>query len=134
MRPPSISFRCISISVIKDWTWGVLYDLSAPVYGQANAPRRWFLYVLGVMLKLRWCQHTLDPRLFLLIINIEVVALLGIHVDDIVATARKGYEQGLWDVKAFFTWGTEWEVNDFIFVGRHIKKHDNHEITLDQSH
>ena len=37
MRPPSDG---VSISVIKDWTWGVLYELSAPVHGQANAPRR----------------------------------------------------------------------------------------------
>ena len=66
----------------------MLYVLHAPVYGQANAPRQWFLHVLDVMVnKLQWAQHSLDPCIFLKKVNREVKAVLGIHVDDILAAS-----------------------------------------------
>ena len=132
MRPPQDG---LSLAMKPEWRLKeCLYQLSAPVYGQANAPRRWFLYVLGVLLKLNWCQHSLDPCCFLQRLDGQVVALLGLHVDDIIICCLPGYERLLDEVKASFTWGSEWEVNDFIFVGRHVQKQPDGGFTLDQTH
>eukprot|EP00435_Cladocopium_sp_Y103_P049983 s529_g15.t1 len=99
MKPPTDG---ISIQGIPEWNDDILYELIAPVYGAANAPRRWYGRFRSVAEGLRWRVHSLDPCLFLWIAELktengetrrEVVALLGVHVDDIIVTARKGWEE-----------------------------------------
>ena len=124
----------ISLAAIEDWNNApdTLYQLTAPVYGAANAPRRWYIHVRETMENLGWQVHSLDPCLFLKLNGTKVIAVLGIHVDDILASSM---EPGvLKEVEGSFTWGSEWEVNDFVFIGRRIVKHSNHTITLSQSH
>ena len=127
----------IALAAVVEWANNPkqLYELHAPVYGQANAPRQWFLHVLDVMTRLSWVQHSLDPCIFLFK-NTEgmVIAALGIHVDDILACALPGQESVLKEVEKSFFWGGPWEKNDFVFVGRRIVKHDTGKITLSQSH
>ena len=96
----------ISTAAVPELASDVCYELWALVYGQANAPRRWFMNVVTIMLALGWIQHSLDPCLFLLIINQIVVAVLGIHVDDIIAAILDDYAEHLQKVKESFQWGT----------------------------
>ena len=132
MRPPQDG---ISLEVNPKWqSKRYVYKLTAPVYGQANAPRRWFLYVVQVLTGKHWAQHTLDPCCFLQRVDNQVVALLGLHVDDIITCCLPGYEHLLDEVKTSFVWGSEWEKDDFIFVGRRLQKQSDGGFTLDQTH
>eukprot|EP00435_Cladocopium_sp_Y103_P039387 s1919_g10.t1 len=132
MRPPQDG---ISLEVNPVWRLKHhVYRLSAPVYGQANAPRRWYLYVVHVLLGLLWTQHTLDPCCFLYVCDGCVVAVLGLHVDDIITCCLPDYEHVLDKVKESFVWGSEWEKDDFVFVGRRIQRQPDGGFTLDQTH
>ena len=80
MRLPSDP---VSRRAVDKWSHrALLYKLSAPVYGQANARRRWYLHVHQVLSKLGWETHTLHPCLWLKKEVIAgkkvVVALLGV--------------------------------------------------------
>ena len=101
----------------------VLYKLSAPVYGQSNAPRRWFDHFARLLRKLGWQQHSLDPCLFLWREGNMVTAVLGLHVDDLVAAALPGAEETLNKVEASFTWGNPWVCEDFAFISRRVRQH-----------
>ena len=132
MRPPTDD---IAKAAIPEWNDPLLlYQLTAPVYGQANAPRRWFLHVLHTLMAKGWRQHSLDPCCFLQTDNNMVVAVLGVHVDDIIIGCMPGYEHLLEAVKSSFVWGSEWEKGDFVFVGRRITRQDDGGYTMDQVH
>ena len=99
MRPPKDK---ISLLGIPDWNLDILYELIAPVYGAANAPRRWYGRFRGVVESMKWKVHSLDPCLFLWVATwkdkdgqdaSQVVALLGVHVDDIMVTALLDWEK-----------------------------------------
>ncbi|OLP82986.1 Guanylate kinase [Symbiodinium microadriaticum] len=130
MAPPKDP---IALEAIPEWNdTTLLYKLSAPVYGQSNAPRRWYLHVLDVMEGLQWTRHSLDPCLFLFRQDNAVVAVLGIHVDDVIAAALEGHGHVLDAIHAKFEWGSPWVSRDFKFVGRHIRQKDDGTITIDQ--
>ncbi|CAE7296335.1 unnamed protein product [Symbiodinium sp. KB8] len=130
MAPPKDP---IALEAIPEWNdTTLLYKLSAPVYGQSNAPRRWYLHVVDVMEGLNWTRHTLDPCLFLYRDNDAVVAVLGIHVDDVITAALDGYAKVLDEVHSKFEWGSPWVSRDFKFVGRRIKQREDGTITIDQ--
>jgi hypothetical protein len=138
-RPQKIFMKApqdgVAREAVPEWSQnpGQLYQLHAPVYGQANAPRQWFLHVHDTMIQLHWVQHSLDPCIFLYKnAKGEVVAVVGIHVDDILACALDA--RVLNEVEKSFSWGSAWEKNDFVFVGRRIVKHDDGKITISQSH
>ena len=132
MRPPQDP---IAKESVPEWNHPLLlYALTAPVYGQANAPRQWFLHVLRVLLGLQWRQHSLDPCCFLQVSGDQVTAVLGIHVDDVICCALEGYEHHLDAVKKAFEWGSEWERDDFIFTGRRIRRQDDGSFHIDQEH
>eukprot|EP00434_Breviolum_minutum_P045617 symbB.v1.2.040940.t1/scaffold7672.1/size10676/1 len=98
MRPPQDK---ISLLGVPDWNLDILYELIAPVYGAANAPRRWYGRFRGVVESKGWKVHSLDPCLFLWKATWKedgqdvsrVVALLGVHVDDIMVTALPDWEK-----------------------------------------
>ena len=147
-RPEGIYMRApadpVAKQAVAEWSHkDLLYKLTAPVYGQSNAPRRWFLYVLKTLTGLRWEQHSLDPCLFLMKEKVgldgdgkdkmKVTAVLGIHVDDLIMSALNGHEHHLSEVRGSFAWGNEWEYREFNFVGRRIKQLPDGSITVDQS-
>ena len=132
MKPPQDP---IALDSVPEWRHPLLlYALSAPVYGQANAPRRWFLHVLHVLLDKNWVQHSLDPCCFLQIEGETVTAVLGIHVDDIICCCLNGYEHHLEVVKQSFEWGSEWEKDDFVFTGRRLRRMEDGSFRIDQEH
>jgi len=133
MRPPQDAFsREVKPFIMESKKY--VNRRSAPVHGQANAPRRWFLYVVQVLTGKHWEHHSLDPCYFLQRRDSKVVALLGLHVDDISACCLDGYDWLLEEVKASFVWGSEWEKDDFIFVGRRIQRQPDGGFALDQTH
>ena len=133
MRPPKDD---ISREAVPEWSDdNLLYQLTAPVYGQANAPRQWYLHVLHVLTNdLGWHKHSLDPCCFYFVVDEKVVAVLGVHVDDIITCCLPGHEAILEGVKNSFAWGSEWEKDSFVFVGRRIERQENGGFTMDQMH
>ena len=72
--------------------------------GQANAPRRWYLCVLRVL-----------------------------TVDDTLICCLRGFEHMLHKVQKAIEWGSAWEKDGFMFVGRRfVRQADN--FTVDQAH
>ena len=131
MKPPQdpLALEAVPVWRIKE----VLYRLSAPVYGQSNAPRRWFDHFAKVLKNLGWRQHSLDPCLFLWREHQQVLAVLGLHVDDLIAAALPGHEEILKQVEASFTWGAPWVSEDFTFIGRRVQQHEDGSVTVDQA-
>ena len=67
-------------------TANVRMFLRKPVYGQLDAPRRWYLEAVRRLTSLGWKQHYLDPCAFLLFDpDAKLVAMLCLHVDDMLA-------------------------------------------------
>ncbi|CAE7570315.1 GIP, partial [Symbiodinium necroappetens] len=131
MKPPQDPLAQEAVPEWKAKT--LLYRLSAPVYGQSNAPRQWYNHFSRVLRDLQWESHSLDPCLFLFRTDNKVVAILGLHVDDLLSCALPGYEEVLNKVEARFTWGSPWTSEDFTFVGRRIKQWPDGSITVDQA-
>ncbi|CAE7806594.1 RE1, partial [Symbiodinium necroappetens] len=136
--PSRICYRWKVKGAVEEWNdSSLLYKLSAPVYGQANAPRRWYVHVANTLGGLGWTAHTLDPCLWLYREEIDgvlkVTAVLGVHVDDMIMAALHGKEKVLEAIHGSFTWGSEWESKDFTFVGRHIRQHEDWTLTVDQA-
>ena len=130
MRPPGDP---VSLQAVPEWAnKNLVYKLSRPVYGQANAPRRWYLHVLEVVLELGWSKCSLDPCPFLYRADNKVVAILGVHVDDVILAALDQYQHLLDGIHASFEWGSAWESRNFTFVGRRIRQHDDGSLTMDQ--
>ena len=130
MRPPADP---IAKQAVQEWNNdNLVYKLSAPVYGQANAPRRWYLHMLDVVTSLGWTRSSLDACLFLYKQDKKVVAVMGVHVDDVILAALPDYEFVLDGVHASFVWGSEWESKEFTFVGRRIRQCEDGSLLLDQ--
>lgn len=65
----------------------------------------------------------------------RVVALLGVHVDDIMVTALPDWEKETVDpLRTAFEWGGAWEEDNFVFTGRKITKLPDGGYMLDQQH
>ncbi|CAE7214504.1 GIP, partial [Symbiodinium sp. CCMP2456] len=111
MRPPDDP---VSRQAMPEWLRpDFLYKLSAPIYGQADAPRRWYIHVRKVLTELGWIPHTLDPCLFLLVEKVQntdtVVGVPGLHVDDLIRASLNGLKRHLDAAHASFTWGKAWD-------------------------
>ena len=141
-RPQAIYMRApgdpIGRQAVPEWSEAnLLYKLSAPVYGQANAPRRWYVHVARTLTGLGWTAHTLDPCLWLLREEcdgvLKITGVLGVHVDDMIMSVLPGREAALEALRGSFEWGSAWETKEFTFVGRHIKQHDDWSLTVDQA-
>ena len=119
------------MSAVDEWKEPCVYELISGVYGQANAPRLWYMEVKRRLLENGWEQHTLDPCLFMRrrrdadTGEMKLVGIVGFHVDDMILGCARD-EFGL-NVKnemhALFEWGSEWKHNEFTFCGR-LLKHD----------
>ncbi|CAE7560935.1 GIP [Symbiodinium sp. CCMP2456] len=141
-RPQAIYMKApcdpVSKQAVEEWSEAsLLYKLSAPVYGQANAPRRWYIHVARTLTSLGWVAHTLDPCLWLYREEVDgvmkVTGVLGVHVDDMIMSVLHGREAALEALKNSFEWGSAWESKEFTFVGRHIKQHEDWSLTVDQA-
>ena len=119
--------------------------LKKPMYGLCDAPRAWFLEARERMTNLGAQQHPLDACLFLLYDyqaphaqwthrtdskgakhkHPPLVALLGMHVDDIIAAvdkSNKTYQTFEQQLKKTFTFRTWEEDKDFEYCGAHVRR------------
>ena len=65
--------------------------------------------------------------------QLQVTAVLGLHVDDIIMSALSDFQHHLQDVEQSFEWGGPWQYKDFTFVGRRIVQNEDHSIHVDQA-
>ena len=104
--------------------------LKKPVYGQLDAPRKWYLEALRRLESLGWKRHQLDPCLFMLFDDSNItdgdmpklVGLLIIHVDDILAAGDESsavyadVEKRLKEVFNFRTWEADTQTLEYCGV------------------
>ena len=98
--------------------------LKKPVYGQLDAPRRWYLEAVRRLCSLGWVQHALDPCLFMLYDentpdpdlpdHSALVGMLCLHVDDMLGagdSANARYQEAESKLKEIFNFRT-WEKDE----------------------
>ena len=119
--------------------------LRKPMYGLCDAPRAWFLEARERLTNLGAEQHPLDACLFLLYDyqaphsawthrtdskgaqhrHPPLIALMGIHVDDIIAAVdktNKTYQTFEHKLKQTFTFRTWEEDKDFDYCGAQVRR------------
>ena len=119
--------------------------LRKPMYGLCDAPRAWFLEARERLTNLGAEQHPLDACLFLLYDyqaphsawthrtdskgakhrHPPLIALMGIHVDDIIAAVdktNKTYQTFEHKLKQAFTFRTWEEDKDFDYCGAQVRR------------
>ena len=104
------------------------------VYGQLDAPRRWFLEAVRRLKSLGWQQHALDPCCFCLI-NFKkessptLVGMLCLHVDDMLAAGdpnSKIYVDAETALKKAFDFRTfETDEKTLEYCGVKLERHDH---------
>lgn len=107
-----------------------------PVYGQIDAPRRWYLEALRRLESLNWKRHQLDPWCFMLYdkaaLEGEFPKLVGIpilRVDDMLAAGDESSatyveaERKLKEVFKFRTWQDDKQVLEYRGVQLERKDH-----------
>ena len=110
--------------------------LKKPVYGQIDAPRRWYLEALRRLESLNWKRHQLDPCCFMLYDeNVlegdfpKLVGILILHVDDMLAAGDESSatyveaERKLKEVFNFRTWQDDKQVLEYCGVQLERKDH-----------
>ena len=66
---------------------GVITRLLKPMYGQGDAPRRWYLVADERLRKCGFVPHVLDPRLYLSYDDTKPYqpdGMISLHVDDML--------------------------------------------------
>ena len=108
--------------------------LRKPVYGQLDAPRRWFLEAVRRLKSLGWQQHALDPCCFCLYdfkkeSSPTLVGMLCLHVDDMLAAGdrnSKTYVDAETALKKAFDFRTfETDEKTLEYCGVKLERHDH---------
>ena len=65
--------------------------LIRPIYGQADAPRQWFIVARRRLESLGYRAHPLDQCLFTYHdSNKNLISMVGLHVDDLLGCGKTG--------------------------------------------
>ena len=116
--------------------------LRKPVYGQLDAPRRWYLEASRRLKSLGWTHHILDPCLFLLHRRgadgvPTLVGMISLHVDDMLGCGDQddptyaAAERALKEKFEFRTWDSDDKPLEYCGV-HHIRKDDSWVISQEQ--
>jgi hypothetical protein len=90
-----------------------LFRIRKAIYGLLNAPRKWVEKLWKELRNAGWIQSTLEPCVWRLFSENELVGLLGIHVDDIVTSGEgKLYESKINNLRNAFPFGSWKHVGD----------------------
>ena len=68
---------------------GYRVRLNKALYGLKHSRRSWYKLLSSTLVECGFEQCLVDPRVFRLMVNDEVVAMLVVHVDDIKIAATK---------------------------------------------
>ena len=112
---------------------GQLLKVRKGVYGLMDAPRGWWLALKKVLLKLGFRQLALDRALFVYRSGQRLIAILAVHVDDILIGIEDSPQgnrllETLW---SSLVWGKKRQ-DSFTYCGRHIVRKPDGTIELDQ--
>ena len=104
--------------------------LHKPVYGQLDAPRRWFLEASSRLRKLGWKQHSLDPCFWMLFEpqSQKLVGLLCLHVDDMLGggdSLSETYQHMEKEIKTMFNFRTWQQDESFEYCGANMSRETN---------
>ena len=131
----------IATSAVDEWKEPCVYELISGVYGQANAPRLWYMEVKRRLLENGWEQNTLGPCFFMRrrrdadTGEMKLVGIVGFHVDDMMlGCARDEFGFNVKnEMHSLSEWGGERKHNEFTFCGR-LLKHDPEAGTIHSIH
>ena len=106
--------------------------LHKPVYGQLDAPRRWFLEASSRLKQLGWEQHSLDPCFWRLFepqdgdaSTPKLVGLLCLHVDDMLGGGDKNsavYCRIETEIRKMFNFRTWQQDESFEYCGADMSR------------
>ena len=105
---------------------GTLMKLIKPIYGQADAPRQWFMVARR---RLEFRAHPLDQCLYTYYdTNKALISMVGLHVDDLLGCGKDGapeYEHLKNQLKEAFNfkhWTEESAEKPLEFCGCHLSR------------
>eukprot|EP00435_Cladocopium_sp_Y103_P043787 s1055_g12.t1 len=103
------------------------------VYGQNDAPAAWFREFNGVVQQLGWQQSRLDPCLYTLRSDGQLVGMMGVHVDD-TALGGEGevFEKTVKQLKARFPY-RKWRIGEGEFCGAWYRQDSHGSIHVNMS-
>ena len=105
---------------------GTLMKLLKPIYGQADAPRQWFVVARRRLISIGYKPHALDQCLYLLHHGQDLISMIGLHVDDLLGGGDENherYQEAKQRLKAEFTfkhWREQGENETLEFCGCHL--------------
>ena len=108
--------------------------LHKPVYGQLDAPKRWYMEATRRLGTLKWHQHPMDPCLWLLYQPSavpdapELCGLLCLHVDDMLGsgnTSSAVYQAAESSIKEAFNFRTWQKDEPFDYCGAKMTRDAN---------
>ena len=100
------------------------------VYGLVNAPKKWWDRLKTSLIKHGFTSCALDPCAFVLRKSGKIHGVLGVHVDDVIGGGNETFDRTMATVRKEFDFGA-WDVGNFRFKGRQISKMPNGEIVCD---
>ena len=108
---------------------GTLMKLIKPIYGQADAPRQWFMVARRRLESLGFRAHPLDQCLYTYYdSNKALISMVGLHVDDLLGCGKDGapeYEHLKNQLKEAFNfkhWTEESTEKPLEFCGCHLSR------------
>ena len=108
---------------------GTLMELIKPIYGQADAPRQWFMVARRRLEGLGFRAHPLDQCLYTYYdSNKALISMVGLHVDDLLGCGKDGapeYEHLKNQLKEAFHfkhWTEESAEKPLEFCGCHLSR------------
>ena len=105
---------------------GTLMRLLKPIYGQADAPRQWFVVARRRLISIGYKPHALDQCLYLLHHGQDLISMIGLHVDDLLGGGDENherYQEAKQRLKAEFTfkhWREQGGNETLEFCGCHL--------------
>ena len=104
--------------------------LRKAVYGLVNAPKKWWDRLKTSLIKHGFTSCALDPCAFVLRKSGKIHGVLGVHVDDVIGGGNETFDRTMATVRKEFDFGA-WDVGNFRFKGRQISQMPNGEIVFD---
>ena len=84
-----------------------LFRIRKTIYGLLNAPRRWFEKITKELEKAGWKRSILEPCIWRLYENDQLVGVIGCHVDDIVVSGHGVlFEKKIAELQHVFPFGS----------------------------
>ena len=104
--------------------------LRKAVYGLVNAPKKWWDRLKTSLIEHGFTSCALDPCAFVLRKSGKIHGVLGVHVDDVIGGGNEIFDRIMATVRKEFDFGA-WDVGNFLFKGRQISQMPNGEIVFD---